>query len=191
MPIKRPATTAGTRYWNRPRMAAASAGTMNSVYEIGTSGAIGAMRMPDRPATMALIIQFAAATRSGAMPLRNAPFSLSAAARVASPNRVNRNDAAIAKARPSTVTANQTRSLDTLTEPNIQILLGRIPATFTGVVPSRSPMTPVSTTITPIDATARATAGAVRKGRNTTTYSSNPSTAEMASVSSIAGQNPR
>ena len=31
MPMANPARTAGTRYWNRPTTAAASAGTMNSV----------------------------------------------------------------------------------------------------------------------------------------------------------------
>ena len=43
---------------------------------------MGAMRMPAIAATAALIIQFRAATRSGAMPLTSAPFSVSAAARV-------------------------------------------------------------------------------------------------------------
>ena len=63
---------------------------MNSVYEYGTSGVIGAIRMPARPATTALIIQFTAAMRSGEMWETYAPFSVSAAARVCSPNRVNR-----------------------------------------------------------------------------------------------------
>ena len=63
---------------------------MKSVYPIGVGGTIGAIRIPETAATAALIIQLAAAMRSGEMPLTKAPFSVSAAARVTSPKRVNR-----------------------------------------------------------------------------------------------------
>ena len=43
---------------------------------------MGAMRMPARPATAELIIQFEAAIRSGEIPLTKAPLSDSAAALV-------------------------------------------------------------------------------------------------------------
>ena len=38
---------------------------MNRVYEYGTSGETGEIRMPTRPATTALMTQFSAAMRSG------------------------------------------------------------------------------------------------------------------------------
>jgi hypothetical protein len=148
------------------------------------------MRIPDTPPTAALIIQLAAASRSGAMPLTYAPFSFSAAARVRSPNPVNRNAAASAAARMTTVIANHTRSLDTRTSPIIQTVVGKMGFTVTGLIPRRCDMTPVSTIITPIDATARATAGAVRSGRNTSTYNTNPKTAEITVARSAAGQKP-
>ncbi len=119
-------------------------------------------------ATAALIIQFKAATRSGAMPLTSAPFSVSAAARVCRPKRVKRKATVMAIAMPSTAAANHTRSLEIRTVPRVQTFVGRIASTDTGAVPSRCDMSPVMTTITPIDATALATAGAARNGRNTT-----------------------
>ncbi len=57
---------------------------------MGVSGLMGAIRMPARPATAALIIQFTSATRSGDTPLTNAPVCDSAEARVTRPNRVKR-----------------------------------------------------------------------------------------------------
>ena len=52
---------------------------MKSVYEYGTRGVIGAIRMPARPATTALITQLNPAMRSGEMWETYAPFSVSAA----------------------------------------------------------------------------------------------------------------
>ena len=90
IPIASPAPTATPRLLNPATIAAASAGTMKSVYEYGTSGVMGAIKMPAMPAMTALITQFTAAMRSGEMWETYAPFSLSAAARVCNPNRVNR-----------------------------------------------------------------------------------------------------
>jgi hypothetical protein len=59
---------------------------------------MGEMRMPARPAISELITQFATAIRFGDRPVTTAPFSVSAAARVASPNRVNRRPKASAAA---------------------------------------------------------------------------------------------
>jgi len=56
-PMPMPATTASTMPSNRARIAAASAGTMKSVYATGASGTIGAIRMPDSPAAAELSIQ--------------------------------------------------------------------------------------------------------------------------------------
>ena len=63
---------------------------MNKVKPVGVSGTRGAMRIPARPATIELIIQLIAAIRSADMPLTNAPFSVSAEARVCNPNLVYR-----------------------------------------------------------------------------------------------------
>jgi hypothetical protein len=65
--MPRPATTARSMCWKRPSRAAASEGTTNSVYWMGRVPSIEAIRMPATPATAALIIQFTAASRSGAM----------------------------------------------------------------------------------------------------------------------------
>ena len=73
---------------NPPSSAAASAGVMSRLVVPGSSPEIGAMRMTAAPASIAAIIQLMAASRSGEWPSSTAPFSLSAAARVARPNRV-------------------------------------------------------------------------------------------------------
>ena len=75
------------------------------------------MRIPANPATAALMTQFRAAMRSGEIPLTNAPFSDSAAARVWSPNRVNRNASASVTVAARTVAANHIRSPETCTDP--------------------------------------------------------------------------
>ncbi len=80
---------------------------------------------------------------------------------------MNRKATVIAIAMPRTAAANHTRSLEIRTEPRVQTFVGRIASTDTGAVPSRCDMSPVMTTMTPIDATAFATAGAARNGRNT------------------------
>ena len=61
--------------------------------------------------------------------------------------------------------------------------------TLTGEVPRRCDMTSVSTTITPIEATARATAGAVRSGRKIRPYSTSPSSPLSASAAASAAMN--
>ena len=80
---------------------------------------------------------------------------------------MKRNIAASKSAKATTTSAIQTRSLDTRTPPIVQMCVGRIGSTLIGLTPSRCDMRLVSTTITPIDATAFATAGAVRSGRKT------------------------
>ena len=89
-PSARPASAVIQNDSKRPISATASAGTMNSVYEVGSRLAIGAIRMPATPASTVAMIQFCAATRLADMPVRAAPRSFSAPARVASPKRVYR-----------------------------------------------------------------------------------------------------
>ncbi len=69
-PMKMPASTAMIMLSNPATTAAARAGTMKRVYATGTSGTMGAMRMPASPATAELSIQLYAAIRSGETPLR-------------------------------------------------------------------------------------------------------------------------
>ena len=167
MPIAKPPSTTGAMRSNPPSRAVARAGTMKRVYWIGTSGTIGAMRMPAMPHTTALSIQLAAAIRSGDSPLIRAARSLSDAARVVRPKRVKRVTAQIATATATTATANHTRSRPTVTPASSNWPSGKIRWTGGGVVPRRITMTPVMTTMTPSDATAFAVADAVRRGRKT------------------------
>ena len=140
---------------------------MNSVYWMGTGGTIGAMRMPAAPATRALSIQLSAAMRSAGMPLRWAPFSLCDTARLANPKRVKRPSAQVPTAIATTDTASQSLSSATVTSPNRSCSAGKIFATGGGRVPRRWVITAATTTATPSDATALATGGADRSGRNT------------------------
>ena len=89
----------------RPITPAASAGTTASVYALGVSGLIGAMRMPAAPATTALTIQLSSATRSGDTPLTTAPVGVSATALVSSPKRVHRYSTVSTTVSTSTETA--------------------------------------------------------------------------------------
>ena len=89
-PISRPASAVIQNDSNRPTSAAASAGTMNSVYEVGSRLATGAIRMPAAPASTVAITQFCAAMRLAEMPVSAAPRAFSDPARVASPKRVKR-----------------------------------------------------------------------------------------------------
>lgn len=118
MPIARPAETAGPMALKLPTSAAASAGTMNRVYETGMSGTIGAIRMPDSPAIIVDSAQLAYAMRSGDRPVTSAPVSVSAAARVARPNRVSRNAAISATVSATMIAANHSRSCGIRRSPN-------------------------------------------------------------------------
>ena len=86
------------------------------------------------------------------------------------------------------VSAKYTRSWVIRTSPIVQVPLGRIGSVRTPVGPTRIWNMAVSTSITPIDATALATGGADRAGRNTSRYSSSPVTAHTATEINAAGQ---
>ena len=93
-----------------PTSAAASAATMNSAYASGMSGTTGAISTPPTPAIMVLSTQFTSAMRCGDRPVTKAPFSDSAAALVARPNRVNLNQSVSAIAMTIMTAVNQSRS---------------------------------------------------------------------------------
>ena len=88
------------------------------------------------------------------------------------------------------VSAKYTRSWEMRTSPSVQAPLGRIGSARTPVGPTRIWNTAVRTSITPIDATALASGGADRAGRNTRRYSSNPVRVHTATEINAAGQKP-
>ena len=88
MPSTSPASAVTANDSKRPTSATPSAGTISSVYEIGSSVESGAIRMPASAASSVAMIQFCVAIRVAEMPIRAAPRLFSAAARVARPKRV-------------------------------------------------------------------------------------------------------
>ena len=89
IPIPRPASIVTMNELNRPRSDAARAGTISRVIVIGSSDwLMAAARMPNMPASTVEATQFTPARKSGEYPRTIAPFSFSAAARVARPKRV-------------------------------------------------------------------------------------------------------
>ena len=90
IPIPRPTAAAIANDWKRATSTAASAGTMYSVYAVGSTVEIGAIRMPAAPARMVARIQLPPEVRSADRPITDAPVSFSATARVARPKRVKR-----------------------------------------------------------------------------------------------------
>ena len=88
MPMPRPAAAVRPNERKPPSRAAASAGTISRLVVAGLMLAIGAMRITAAPASIVASIQLTAARRLGDRPMRTAPFSLSAAARVARPKRL-------------------------------------------------------------------------------------------------------
>ncbi len=88
MPMPSPASVVSVNERNPPSRAAARAGMISRLVVPGSRPEIGAMRITAAPASIAAIIQLMAASRSGEWPSSTAPFSLSAAARVARPKRV-------------------------------------------------------------------------------------------------------
>ena len=90
IPSASPAAAATPKDWNRATSATPSAGTMNSVYDVGSTVETGAIRIPAMPASIVASIQLPAPMRFADSPIRDAPRSFSALARVASPKRVKR-----------------------------------------------------------------------------------------------------
>ena len=89
-PIARPTRQAIQNEVNRAKSAAVRAGTTWSGSACGSSWTIEAARTPSPPAKNVASSVFARASWFGDSPSSIAPISFSEAARVASPNRVNR-----------------------------------------------------------------------------------------------------
>ena len=119
MPIASPAMVAIAKPSSPASSAAASAGTTSRLDSVGSSLLVmPAIRIIAPPARTEAMIQLSKPSRSGESPVRIAPFSFAAAARVANPKRVNRNTAprpmATAIARP----ASTKLAVGTTTSPN-------------------------------------------------------------------------
>jgi hypothetical protein len=89
-PIPSPTRQAIQNDVKRANSAAVSAGTTWSGSELGSSWTIEAASTPSAPARSVPSSVLASASRSGESPISIAPTSFSEAARVASPNLVNR-----------------------------------------------------------------------------------------------------
>ncbi len=94
------------------------------------------MRMPANPQTTKLMIQLISAMRSGESPLTRAPTSVSAEARVASPNRVNRKTTVSTIPMPMMVAARSNRSTEMSAPRNLTWFWGKIGFTRTTAVPT-------------------------------------------------------
>jgi hypothetical protein len=104
MAIPTPAATVRPKELKLANNAAPRAGTMRSGNVIVSRLVIGEARMPSRPAITVERTQLAPARKSGEKPNTIAPFSFSAAARVARPKRVYLNTAQRIRAMIDTTT---------------------------------------------------------------------------------------
>ena len=108
-PIPSPARAVRAKDSSRPSRAAARAGTTSSGVVVGLMPEMGSMRITATPASTEARAQQTEPSRSGEIPTSRAPFSLPAAARVASPKRVKRNRAARATVTTRTRAASSSR----------------------------------------------------------------------------------
>ena len=154
------------------------------------SGTMGATSTPPTPAITVLSAQFTSAMRCGERPVTKAPFSDSAAARVARPKRESRNQSPSAIESAMMIAADHSRSPGTRLPSIWYVCAGKIGATVTADEPSCVASSACSTIMTPTEATAFAAAGAARSGRKISAYSSAPSTPATASEIPKAGQKP-
>ena len=92
--------------------------------------------MPAMPHTTKLMIQLTSAMRSGDSPLTSAPTSVSAEARVASPNRVKRKRTVSTIPMPMIVAASSNRSTEMSTPRKLMWFCGKIGFTRTTAVPA-------------------------------------------------------
>jgi len=72
--------------------------------------------------------------------------------------------------------------------PDCHRVVGKIGSTAMGLVPSCSAIRPLTRSDTPNAATARATGGAVRRGRKMSTYKRSPNSAAIIRETTSAGQ---
>ena len=174
-----------------PSNAAASAATMRSDTVKGSMKLlIDAARMPNAPVSTVDRTQLVPASTSGENPSRTAPFSFSAAARVARPKRVKRKTAQRTAVTTTTMMAS-IRSSNGIT---------RSPGKCTGslrMMGSMASACEVKRRVTiacsrmnkPTEATTLARGGAPRRGRKIRKWNNSPSTTDAASEMSMAGQN--
>ena len=163
---------------------------MSSVIVVGSIDAlIVAARIPTAAASTAEIIQLTAASRSGERPIRTAPFSSSAAARVARPKRVNRYAAqrATVAATTSPARISWSRAIDVPRRWTGRFSNSGLTATACEV--KRSTTTDWSTSSSPTDATVLASGGAWRSGRNTRACMSSPASAATTRLRANAAPN--
>ena len=105
IPNKNPATAVNPNEEKLPTSAAVKAGTIKAGIVAGSTAVlIDATKTPSSPVTTVDNVQFTPDKNSGENPKIIAPFSFSAAALVAKPNRVNRNNAQSARVKITTRT---------------------------------------------------------------------------------------
>ena len=119
--------------------------------------------------TSEAVTKLSPAKRSGEYPSRTAPFSFSAAARVARPNVVNLDQPHSTMPITITITASQRPSRGTVRSPAIVTgWRGRMGSTRIVVLSAnRRSTSDMKTIVNPTLATTLASAGAARSGRNT------------------------
>ena len=135
MPMARPAAVVSPNERNPPSRAAARAGTINRLVVPGSSPAMGAMKITAAPASIEAIIQLMAASRTGECPSSTAPFSLSAAARVARPKRVRWNTTASTAVATATSPSSHSRSAGICTPATSMTVDGRIASGLANAAP--------------------------------------------------------
>ncbi len=126
-----------------------------------------AARIPKTAATTEANIQFPAARTFGEKPNNVAPFSSSAAARVANPNVVALYKIVRTRAVRRTMPASQKRSWGIRVPNIVSVSVGRIALTVSLEVPNRSRTRDCSSINTPTVATTFASSGAPRRGLKT------------------------
>ena len=167
-PMSSPATAATVKDENRATSAAASAGTTARVSVLGLSEVIGAASMPASAASVDAIAQLAASHRTGHHPSSAAARSFCATARVTTPKRVKRYRAVRHSPAASAIPASHNRSRPTVAPRIVTVSVGSTRGLGRASLPNWMTASACSASISPIDATTRASAGARRSQRKIT-----------------------
>jgi hypothetical protein len=164
-PMRRAVTAATVNEDSSATSAAASAGTMARVMVVGLSDTIGAARTPARPANPEAMAQLPTSVRTGHQPKSDAARSFWETARVTMPKRVYRYTAARTPAAAKAIAARYRRSRPTLAP---RMLIGSFGSTARvgwAWDPKWRTARAWRLSISPIDATTLASAGAWRSQR--------------------------
>ena len=195
MPMANPATAAIHSELNPANRAAARAGTMNNTRVTESAWESGAATTPIAPAIADASTVLAIESWFGDSPLSIAVTSFSDAARVASPNRVQRNRAPSASVISTTMPAIQNRLTGIELPRTSTMRTGNTLGICRGASPNHRSIVACSTRRMPSDATSLARGDDVRSGRNTSSSPSTPtSTAAaivMASAATVANCGPK